>query len=92
MQRPASHPAVYAKVRKRGNPNWGRSSPLPYAPALPTEFEMQVRHLRLARDGYIYSEELRAWCERNCNRRYVPEWLLAEWDIRVDVDVFSSAA
>jgi len=29
--------------RKRGNPNWGR----PMLPVLCTEFEMQVRHLRL---------------------------------------------
>jgi hypothetical protein len=40
---------------------------------------------------YVYSEELRAWCERNCNRCYVPEWLLDAWDIQVDTDHLSAA-
>jgi hypothetical protein len=84
MARPAVYPAI---VRKRGNPNWGRSSPMPHIPLLPTEFEMQVRQLRLTVETYVYSEELRAWCERNRNRVYVPEWLLEEWCIPVDADL-----
>ena len=71
-----------AMTRKRGNPNWGRSIPL--APALPTEFELRVRYLRLTAEMYTSSAELHAWCEQNKNRRYVPEWLLAEWCITVD--------
>jgi hypothetical protein len=74
-----------AHMRKRGNPNWGRSIPL--GPALPTEFEMQVRQLRLTVETYVYSAELRSWCERNKNRVYVPEWLLEEWRIPVDPDL-----
>ena len=78
-------------TRRRGNPNWGSGRPLGLAPALPTEFEMQARHLRLTPETYVYSGELRAWCERNRNRSYIPEWLLDAWNIPVDAD-FSGAA
>ena len=70
--------------RKRGNPNWGRLIPL--ARALPTEFEVRVRQLQLTAGTYTSSPELRAWCERNRNRCYVPEWLLEEWGITVDLN------
>jgi hypothetical protein len=76
--------ALSVATRKRGNPNWGR--PISLAPAVPTEFEMQVRQLRLTEETYVYSEALRAWCERNRNRVYVPEWLLEEWRIPVNAD------
>ncbi len=78
-----------AHARKRGNPNWGR--PIPPAPALATEFELQARRLRLTPQTYAASRELRAWCERNKNRIYIPEWLLKEWHITVDPQ-FSDAA
>ena len=78
-----------AHTRKRGNPNWGR--PMPFVPALPTEFELQVRQLRLTARMYSSSFELRAWCKQNRNRIYVPEWLLEEWGITVDLN-FSAAA
>jgi hypothetical protein len=77
-----------AHMRKRGNPNWGQPAPL--GPALPTEFEMQVRQLGLTVETYVYSAELRRWCERNKNRVYVPEWLLEEWRIPVDADLSGS--
>jgi len=76
-------------IRKRGNPNWGRSMPPP--PALATEFELRVGQLHLTAGMYIHSIELRTWCEQNRNRCYVPEWLLEEWDITVD-PTFSTAA
>jgi hypothetical protein len=76
-------------TRRRGNPNWGRL--IPPAPALATEFELRVRHLQLTPEMYASSYELRAWCERNKNRLYIPEWLLAEWRIIVD-STFSGAA
>jgi hypothetical protein len=83
-------PAAFRVVqRKRGNPNWGR--PMPPVPALPTEFELQVKKLRLVPETYVYSRELRAWCERNRNRYYIPEWLLDEWDIHVDADISGAA-
>jgi hypothetical protein len=32
--------------------------------------------------------ELRTWCERNRNN--IPEWLLDEWEIRVDANLSGS--
>jgi hypothetical protein len=78
-----------ALTRKRGNPNWGR--PIPLGPALATEFELRVTELQLTAEMYTSSAELRAWCERNRNRCYVPEWLLGEWGITVD-STFSGVA
>jgi hypothetical protein len=86
MARPAAIPEVH---RRRGNPNWGRF--VPPAPVVPTEFELQVRHLRLARETYVYSAELRRWCKENRNRFYIPEWLLDEWHITVDPNVGGAA-
>jgi hypothetical protein len=65
----------------------------PFGPVRPlaTEFELQVRQLRLTRRRYTCSVELRRWCERNRNRYYTPEWLLEEWGITVDPS-FSDAA
>jgi hypothetical protein len=77
--------ALPAKTRKRGNPNWGR--PIPSAPALPTEFELLVKHLQLTAEMYNSSTKLHTWCERNRNRCYVPEWLLDEWHITVDPNI-----
>ena len=82
-------PALPVLNRKRGNPNWGR--PIPRAPALATEFELQVTQLQLTAEMYTSSRELRIWCDRNRNRVYIPEWLLEKWDITVDA-IFSGAA
>jgi len=73
--------------RQRGNPNWGK--PLQPIPALLTEFELEVERLGLAQSEYLYSRELKRWCDRNRNRVYVPEWLLTEWGMQVEV--FSAA-
>ncbi len=54
--------------------------------ALPTEFETRVRQLQLTARMYTSLPELRAWCEQNKNRVYVPEWLLEEWGISVDLN------
>ena len=82
-------PALPAIRRKRGNPNWGR--PIPPIPALATEFELRTRQLQLTAGMYTASLELRAWCEQNRNRLYIPEWLLEEWGITVDLK-FGAAA
>jgi hypothetical protein len=86
MAMPVAFPAA---KRKRGNPNWGR--PIPLGPALATEFELRVRQLQLTPGTYISSRELRAWCEQNRNRCYVPEWLLEEWGITVDLNISAIA-
>jgi hypothetical protein len=57
---------------------------MPFGPALPTQFELQIRHLRLRPETYASSAELRRWCLKNRNRCYIPEWLLDAWDIPVD--------
>jgi hypothetical protein len=74
--------------RRRGNPNWGK----PFRPGrvLATEFELQVRKLRLTRDTYTCSVELRIWCEQNRNRCYIPEWLLDAWNITVDSNIIAA--
>jgi len=69
--------------RKRGNPNWGKAGPSP--PVVPTEFDGVVLRLGLTKETYSSSRQLRSWCQRNGNRRYVPEWLLEEWEITPDV-------
>jgi hypothetical protein len=79
MAGPAATPIMR---RKRGNPNWGR--PMPPARVLATEFERQVRTLRLMPETYVFSAELRRWCWQNRNRFYIPEWLLEKWRIAVD--------
>ena len=77
------------RVRKRGNPNWGR--PVPPAWTMATEFELQVKVLGLTPETCASSRELRMWCHQNKNRVYIPEWLLKEWRITVD-DLFTGAA
>lgn len=51
---------------------------------LSTAFELQVRKLALDERTCAESRALRLWCERNKDRYYVPEWLLAKWDINVE--------
>jgi hypothetical protein len=70
-------------MRKRGNPYWGRPRAVPL-PFLLTEFEREVGRLGLTKQTFLGSHQLRAWCERNRNRCYIPEWLLGEWGIEVD--------
>jgi hypothetical protein len=64
-------------------PNWGK--PIQPAPAIATQFELHARQLGLTKRMYAESAQLRGWCERNKNRCYIPEWLLAEWGITVDL-------
>ena len=86
MDKANAQPAI---VRRRGNPNWGK--PMQAAPNVATEFEMQVRHLHLTPDAYVYSAQLHGWCERNRNRFYIPEWLLKAWEIQVNDDLTGAA-
>ena len=74
---------------KRGNPNWGR--PMPPAPALATEFELQVWRLHLTPQHFVTSPQLRKWCEENKNQHYIPEWLLKAWNISVNSDLTGAA-
>jgi hypothetical protein len=71
--------------RKRGNPNWGK--PVSVIPRIATEFEEQVKKLGLSEQTCAASEELRQWCQRNKDRCYIPELLLARWRMTVDANV-----
>ena len=42
--------------------------------------------LELSETSYVSSEQLRTWCEVNRNHKYVPEWLLSAWELRVNTD------
>jgi hypothetical protein len=53
-------------------------------PTGPTEFERCACRLGLTESGYATSSKLRKWCEHNRHRCYVPEWLLAEWDLLLE--------
>jgi hypothetical protein len=57
---------------------------MPPSPVLATEFELRVKQLQLTAEMYTSSAALRAWCDQNKNRIYIPESLLAEWRIAVD--------
>ena len=72
-------------LHRRGNPNWGKAA-LSAPPDIATQFENEVRRLGLNKDTCVASVELRSWCERNRNQRYVPEWLLETWGIEVIMD------
>jgi len=56
-------------------------------PYVATAFEEQAQKLGLTEQTCVSSEEMRHWCERNKDRRYVPEWLLKRWRIAVDPNV-----
>lgn len=70
--------------RMRGNPDWGKLRPVF---ALPTQFEIEVARLGLKKSDYVASAALRLWCSHNRNRVYVPEWLLKEWGMQVELSV-----
>lgn len=63
-----------------------REVPLP--PAQPTEFERLVARLGIASLPHLWHREraLRLWARKNRNKRYIPEELLAAWEMRVLVD------
>ncbi len=75
-------------ARRRGNPSWGNPAALfTSSSSTVTEFENQMRRLKLNESNCAGSDELRLWCERNKNRSYIPEWLLMHWEISVDPHV-----
>ena len=86
---PASEPRHH-RVIQRAEGVWTKyhlglwQEPMPPAPVLATEFERQVRTLRLTPETYVFSAELRQWCWQNRDRFYIPKWLLEEWRIAVD--------
>lgn len=65
-------------MRKRNiQPNWasgGFGGVRPSTTA--TQFEKQVRKLRLTYESCAGSDKLRRWCKENSHRCYIPESLL----------------
>jgi hypothetical protein len=61
------------------------------APAVATEFEVEVKRLHLTPEMYAHSFELRRWCLRNKNRCYISEQLLKKWDMVVEIGYGSDA-
>jgi hypothetical protein len=61
---------------------FGHGAPVPPRSG-PTSFEEKVSKLGLHESEYVGSGELREWCSHNCDRCYVPEWLLKEWNMHV---------
>jgi len=51
-----------------------------------------VGQLKLVPEMYSASRELRRWCYLNRNRCYVPEWLLQEWRMDVEIAYTNDAA
>ena len=51
-----------------------------------------AKRLKLTPEIYAASAQLRCWCDRNRNRCYVPEWLLEEWDMEVELGYGNDAA
>lgn len=79
------HGALISTIR-----NWCRSLSTPAFRTM-TQFERHVSHLGLTVETCATSVELRRRCERHKDRVYIPEWLLNEWGLSVDV-YFSGTA
>lgn len=69
--------------------NWssGISAPAPSAAA--SEFERVMFELGLTLETCVDSLELKEWCLRNKDRKFIPEWLLKHWQMPVDPNLAS---
>jgi hypothetical protein len=67
------------KLRKKGNPNWGKT----YIdiPNMPTSFEGMVRRLKLSEEDYRSSIPLKEWAKKHKDSKYIPQDLLEAWGI-----------
>ncbi len=66
------------------NSNWASGRPTPIPLCGPTGFEEEVQRLGLNERTCETSGELKQWCERNKDRRYIPESLFKRWGMSVD--------
>jgi len=70
--------------------NWasGPTRQLPNLPTVVSQFERMTEQvgLRAAPHLWPYDQTLKAWVKANKNKRYVPEELLAAWDMHVVMD------
>jgi hypothetical protein len=71
---------------RSGQPRWGNGRSGEIRPQGPTGFEDEVRRLGLSEQDYAHSSQLKAWCERNKDRHFIPEAVLKLWGMSVDPD------
>ena len=77
--------ATAAQRAWAGNEYFIESQP-PIQDADVTEFDREVKRLSLKPFELVSSIALRYWAKRYANRRYIPEWLLNAWAIRVNAE------
>jgi len=77
------------KKQKPTNRNWGKAMSLEdkYGAHNISEFDKIVAKLQLTPDQYEHSQSLRNWIERHHKQHYVPEYLLLQLNIRIEVDL-----
>jgi hypothetical protein len=68
-------------VKRRGNPNWGKTTEVAAIVVEPSAFEQQVKKLGLIPDQYLESTRLKEWARHNMNSKYIPEDLLKGWGL-----------
>lgn len=71
------------KLRNKGNSSWGK--PGGEIPTTPTSFDEMVRRLKLSEKEYRSSVPLKEWAQKHKDSKYVPQDLLEEWGIVVNV-------
>ena len=65
-------------------PDW--SKPSPKLPEGPCAIEQFAGELGIERGDWAQSEQMRAWCAREKDRRYVPTFLLEHFQLVVRCD------
>lgn len=73
------------KIKRPGNPNWGKAQTV--IPSLPSSFEMMCESLHLAPHQYHESSQLRDWVQKNKNNKFVPLELLQAWGFSVKAEI-----
>jgi len=76
-------------ARRTINHDWSSGITAPAPPAAASEFETVMFELGLTPQTCVDSVELKQWCLRNKDRKFIPEWLLKHWQIRVDPNLGS---
>jgi hypothetical protein len=71
-------------ARGRQSIPWGRRVQPENLGPQESQFEEQVRYLRLGADELVNSVPLRYWAMKHADDRYVPEELLHAWGIDVE--------
>jgi hypothetical protein len=76
--------AISRRERRKRADAWSMGCPLPVPMAL-SQFERKVKSLALTQGEWVKSVALRNWVQLHKNTKYVPEELLAAYDMSVQV-------